>query len=68
MIIRDFEKYGVKFHLNDFRRNEFDARYTLLYFNDAIGCWDECCHVSTKKEAIDAVDYMKRWKINAFRE
>ena len=36
MIKRDFEKYGVKFHLNDFHRNEFDTRYTLLYFNDGM--------------------------------
>ena len=36
MIKRYFEKYGIKFHLNDFRRNEFDARYTLLYFNEAM--------------------------------
>lgn len=68
MIKRDFERYGVKFHLNDHRRNEYDARYTLLFFNEYYGMWEECCHVSTKREAIEAVDYMQRWKINAFRE
>lgn len=52
---RDFVRHGIRFHLNDFKRNEFDAKYTLIYFNPVYECWVELCKVDTKKEALEII-------------
>lgn len=63
---RDFTRYGVKFHLNDFKRNEFDAKYTLLYFHPVWHSWYELCKVDTKKEALAVITECRQRKTKMF--
>lgn len=63
---RDFTRYGIKFHLNDFKRNEFDAKYTLLYFHPVYEYWCELCKVDTKKEALEVIAECRQRKAKMF--
>ena len=49
---RDFIYKGVKYHLNDnSRRNEFEGKYILLFWNDSFLRWQRVGTFDTKKEA-----------------
>lgn len=50
---RDFEYKNIKFHLNDYARNEFESKYELLYFNEFYGKWIGIGYPDTKKQAIE---------------
>lgn len=49
---RDFTLYGKKFHLNDFKINEYSGRYELMCWNEVFEVWQRVFYCDTKKEAI----------------
>lgn len=52
LIKRDFKVGGIKFHLNDNPwRNEFEGRYSLLFFHEGYGRWQGLGTVNSKLEA-----------------
>ena len=49
---RDFIYKGVKYHLNDNIKNEFEGKYNLLFYNDSFDRWQKIITCDSKKEAI----------------
>ena len=52
LVNRDFKYKGRKFHLNDnYRHNEFEGRYVLLFWHCGWKRWQSITTVDSKKEA-----------------
>ena len=52
-INRDFDYNGTHFHLNDNPwRNEYEGRYTLMYWHGGYERWMSIGTVDTKREAM----------------
>lgn len=58
MSSRQFTIDGVKFALNLKPRNGFNAKYSLLYYNDFYGAYVQICGADTIK---DARKLARRW-------
>ena len=63
-INRNFEMFGIKFHLNDNRigiskcNYEYFPKYKLLVYDGVIGRWEQFACVNTKKEAKELIKRM----------
>lgn len=58
---RDFEINGVKFHMNDGRKNKGEGKYKLTFYHLGFENWVEISGIiNTKKEAIQlAKEFLK---------